>query len=385
MIQTIQTYLRLTTGSDVIPVHLTIERQFQLYDTLGGERFLAELERQQGVEVERRSTIPARTPVSAQCYHAKEEPSSPKKKTKRTSKHKGVSATSGGEEPSSLSSSSSSSDTTFDPHPYQPGDDDEESVDWFAVRARQLDRLRPRPHSKKAAKVSKKASAVYNFLQKKAGSQSFPILQSVTDQVKRASAYRKWVAALYFVLLHNSHAREILDPITFEVNMYVSLPLDVLEGTALFISSKIGERLRPQLRNVDSLDPVSLLLKLEQYCVPTNPAVRNQLQVELHALRINSTETGTQFISRFTRKIEHAYAHRIHFTESTLVDMLLEGFGTCERKHQRYEAQVMQFRMQRSVEDNSYSKSRCAEPLTMEEVEQVIDSIDMRHSHLAST
>ena len=74
MIQTIQTYLRLTTGSDVIPVHLTIERQFQLYDTLEGERFLAELERQQGVEVECRSTIPARTPVSAQCYHAKEEP-----------------------------------------------------------------------------------------------------------------------------------------------------------------------------------------------------------------------------------------------------------------------------------------------------------------------
>ena len=115
-------------------------------------------------------------PVSAQCYHAKEEPSSPKKKTKRTSKQKGVSATSGGEEPLSSSSSSSSSDMTFDPHPYQPGDDDEESVDWFVVRARQLDRLRPRPHSKKAVKVSKKASAVYNFLQKKAGSQSFPIL-----------------------------------------------------------------------------------------------------------------------------------------------------------------------------------------------------------------
>ena len=57
--------------------------------------------------------------------------------------------------------------------------------------------------------------------------------------------------------------------------------------------------------------------------------------------------------------------------------MLLEGFGTCERKHQRYEAQVTQFRMQRSVEDNSYSKSRYAEPLTMEEVERVIDSIDM--------
>ena len=35
-IRTIRTYLRLTTGSDVIPVHLTIERQFQLYDTLGG-------------------------------------------------------------------------------------------------------------------------------------------------------------------------------------------------------------------------------------------------------------------------------------------------------------------------------------------------------------
>ena len=66
------------------------------------------------------------------------------------------------------------------------------------------------------------------------------------DQVKRASAYRKWVAALYFVLLHNSHAREILDPITFEVNMYVSLPLDVLEGTSLFISSKLGERLLSQ-------------------------------------------------------------------------------------------------------------------------------------------
>ena len=40
----------------------------------------------------------------------------------------------------------------------------------------------------------------------------------------------------------------------------------------------------------------------------------------------------------------------------------------------------MQFRMQRSVEDNSYSKSRYAEPLTMEEVERVIDSIDMRHT-----
>ena len=35
------------TGSDVIPVHLTIERQFQLYDKLGGEQFLEELERQQ--------------------------------------------------------------------------------------------------------------------------------------------------------------------------------------------------------------------------------------------------------------------------------------------------------------------------------------------------
>ena len=43
----------------------------------------------------------------------------------------------------------------------------------------------------------------------------------------------------------------------------------------------------------------------------------------------------------------------------------------------------MQFRMQRSVEDISYSKSRYAEPLTMEEVERVIDSIDMQHSHLA--
>ena len=127
---------------------------------------------------------------------------------------------------------------------------------------------------------------VCNILQKKAGSQSFPILQSIIDQVKRARGYRKWVAALYFVLLHNSHAREILDPITFEVNMYVSLPLDVLRGTALFISSKIGERLRPQLRNVDGLDPVSLLLKLEQYCVPMNPAVWNQLQVELHSLWI---------------------------------------------------------------------------------------------------
>ena len=110
------------------------------------------------------------------------------------------------------------------------------------------------------------------------------------------------MAALYFVLLHNSHAREILDPIAFEVNMYVSLPLDVLEGTTLF-SSKIGEQLHPKLRNVDSLDPVSLLLKLEQYCVPMNPAVRNQLQVELRALWINSIETGTQFITRFTRKI----------------------------------------------------------------------------------
>ena len=132
-----------------------------------------------------------------------------------------------------------------------------------------------RPHSKKATKVSKKASAVYNFLQKMAGSQRFPLLPSITDQVKRARGYRKWVAALYFVLLHNSHAREILDPITFEVNMYVSLPLEVLEGSALFISFKIGEQLHPQLRNVESLDPVSLLLKLEQYCVPMNPAVQN--------------------------------------------------------------------------------------------------------------
>ena len=65
--------------------------------------------------------------------------------------------------------------------------------------------------------------------------------------------------------------------------------------------------------------------------------------------------------------------------------MLLEGFDTCERKHQQYEAQLTQFRMQHIVEDNSYSKSRYAKPLTMEEVEWVVDSIDMRHSHLAST
>ena len=258
-------------------------------------------------------------------------------------------------------------------------------ADWHLFRRNRIASLRPAIESKQGKAVSNSASKIYDRLTKKAFQLKVPTLHYETDQTKRATSYRRWITSLYHVLLHNPFARALVDSKTFEINQDAQFPLADLEGVAMFIMSKVGERMRAYLHDIDLFDPVATLFALQQYCMPNSPSVRNQLFTEIQSFRIRDNETGTQYIARFNQKIEHAFVYNVRFDSSKLVDILLDGFHFCSQPlHRRYEAPISQLRMQRTKEANARAGSIVSH-LTIRDIENDIDQIDLRYSHSSSS
>ena len=252
---------------------------------------------------------------------------------------------------------------------------------WYAYRRIRIAAIRPSKESKQGLLISKTASRIYDRLTKKGSQQSLPILHHESDQVKRATAYRRWITRLYHVLLHNPFARELIDPVTFEINQDAQFPLADLEAVGMFIMSKIGERMHPYVHKTDRFDPVATLFALQQYCVPDSPSVRNQLLTEIQAFKIRDHETGTQYLVRLNQKIESAYTYNVKFDDSQIVDIALDGFGLCDKQtHRRYEAPIAQLRMMRNKESRARAGSDI-DRLTLRDIERDIDEIDLRTSH----
>ena len=125
------------------------------------------------------------------------------------------------------------------------------------------------------------------------------------------------------------------------------------------------------------------MLMLEQYCIPNNSSVQSQLIAEMHAIKILLTETGTQYIARFKRRLGYAVANRVVIEPWRLVNMLLDGFGTCTRdQHLRYGVTMSLFESRRTNEHNPLNTRHAADVLTLVEIERTIDAIDLRYSNM---
>ena len=378
VIDTLKTYFRVAHRSD-IPASMSIADQLEIYNELG-PNFISQFRRYErevadqaaATEAARRSfddDIAATAAASAAAADA----AAIKKRTKKRREHDDD------DDFTDASSASADRELTFDTCDYYEPD----HGTWFDYRKRRLLTARGRLSPSEKQKDEVKVSKLYDKLHKKAHHQTLPILKHTADQSRRATEYRRWIAQVHNVLLHNMFSRKLLDSVTYEVDRDAALPLYALEGVALFLIAKVAERMRFQFQTIDRSDPLSVLYRLQQYCIPSSPMIRNNLSTELQSFKILPTETATVYLQRFQLRVEHAYAQDVRFTETQQVDILLEGFGVCRGElHSRYNAQVAQFRQQRGVEDRATQPS--PNPLTIGQIEYMFDTIDGMYSHRSS-
>ncbi len=166
--------------------------------------------------------------------------------------------------------------------------------DWFQYRASLLEDAQSKLSEEEKYTMARASVKVYGSLQKVSHQQNIPLLRHTLDQVKRATEYRTWIKRIAPIFLINDASAALLNPDTFEINTTVALKLSLLRGVANFIQSKVVSRYHQEFLDIDSLDSLSMLVRLRNYCIPSNPTIRNDLHKEMRNFRMLPDEDGGQ-------------------------------------------------------------------------------------------
>jgi hypothetical protein len=105
------------------------------------------------------------------------------------------------------------------------------------------------------------------------------------------------------------------------------LPWYALQATALFITAKLSPKMVVVVKSIDLNDPISLLVRLDDYCLDMTPALKRQLMFQIQNQKIKSNESASMFLTRMQNYFDEAYSHHIVFSEreKEKVDIVIEG------------------------------------------------------------
>ena len=252
--------------------------------------------------------------------------------------------------------------------------------DWFQYRASLLEAAQSKLSEEEKDTILRASVKVYGSLQKVSHQQNIPLLQHTLDQVKRATEYCTWIKRIAPIFLISDASAMLLNPDTFEINTTVALKLSSLRGVANFVRTKVANRFHQEFLDIDSQDSLSMLVRLRDYCIPSNPTIRKDLHKEMRYFRILPEEDGGQYIERFQGRMVHVRAHAIEFSKSEEIDILLEGFGRCTCPlHSRYQTQIATYRQMRGIEDRATVKT--SNVLTFTLIREAIFAIDGLYQH----
>ena len=199
------------------------------------------------------------------------------------------------------------------------------------------------------------------------------------QQHDRARAFRSWKRKIHFVFEHHHHTRSILDT-KCTILVPNTIPWYALRAASLFIQSKLSHKITIPLESCDMNDPIAILLRLEDYCSGTNPAMQRQIVSKLHSQKINTGETGSSFIARMHFVFDEAYSYNIDVTEREKIDLILEGL----RPNHTYKGYIIHYTLKRAEENRSPHLHRL-DDLSITDIERDINAFDRLSSRTTTT